>query len=57
MQLLILLRRSMAAQPQAVPSLAADEKIAAIMQYLSQNPTEQISIDDLAAGFISVNTT
>ena len=29
-QLLILLRRSMDAQPQAVPSLAADEKIAAI---------------------------
>ena len=50
-QLLILLRRSMDAQPQAVPSLAADEKIAAIMQYLSQNPTEQISIDDLAARF------
>ena len=56
-QLLILLRRSMDAQPQAVPSLAADEKIAAIMQYLSQNPTEQISIDDLAAGSISANTT
>jgi len=50
-QLLILLRRAMDAQPQAVPSLAADEKIAAIMQYLSQNPTEQISIDDLAARF------
>ena len=31
--------------------LCADEKYAAIMQYLSQNPTEQISIDDQAARF------
>ena len=31
-QLLILLRRAMDAQPQAVESLASDEKIAAIMQ-------------------------
>ena len=51
MQLLILLCRAMDDQPQAVPSLAADEKIAAIMQYLSQNPTQEISIDDLAARF------
>lgn len=50
-QLLILLRRAMDAQPQTVESLAADEKIAAIMQYLSQNATETISIDDLAARF------
>lgn len=50
-QLLILLRRAMDAQPQTVESLAADEKIAAIMQYLSQNATEAISIDDLAARF------
>ena len=50
-QLLILLRRAMDAQPQAVPSLAADEKIAAIMQYLSQHPTESVTIDDLAARF------
>ena len=50
-QLLILLCRAMDDQPQAVPSLAADEKIAAIMQYLSQNPTQEISIDDLAARF------
>lgn len=51
MQLLILLRRAMDEQPQAVPSLAADEKIAAIMQYLSQHPTQAISIDDLASRF------
>ena len=50
-QLLILLRRAMDAQPQAVESLASDEKIAAIMQYLSQHPTESVSIDDLAARF------
>lgn len=50
-QLLILLRRAMDAQPQAVESLASDEKIAAIMQYLSQHPTEPVSIDDLAARF------
>lgn len=41
----------MDAQPQAVESLASDEKIAAIMQYLSQHPTEPVSIDDLAARF------
>ena len=51
LQLLIFLRRAMDAQPQAVPSLAADEKIAAIMQYLSQHPTDPVSIDDLAARF------
>lgn len=50
-QLLILLHRAMDAQPQAVESLASDEKIAAIMQYLSQHPTESVSIDDLAARF------
>ena len=50
-QLLILLRRAMDAQPQTVESLASDEKIAAIMQYLSQHPTEPVSIDDLAARF------
>ena len=50
-QLLILLRRAMDAQPQAVESLASDEKIAAIMQYLSQHPTEPVSIDALAARF------
>ena len=51
-QLLILVRRAMDAQPSMdVPSLAADEKIAAIMRYLSQNATREISIDDLAAQF------
>lgn len=50
-QLLIRLRRAMDEQPQPVESLAADEKIAAIMQYLSQNATEAVSIDDLAARF------
>ena len=48
---MILVPQGCVHRPEAVPSLAADEKIAAIMQYLSQNPTEQISIDDLAARF------
>lgn len=50
-QLLILLRRAMDTPAQQVPSLATDEKIAAIMRYLSQNATEPISIDTLAARF------
>ena len=51
-QLLILVRRAMdTQQAMDVPSLAGDEKIAAIMRYLSQNATREISIDDLAARF------
>ena len=50
--LLVLLRREMDEQlPAAVESLAADEKIAAIMRYLSLHATQSISIDDLAARF------
>ena len=33
------------------PAAQCDEKIVAIMQYLSQHPTDQISIDDLATQF------
>ena len=51
-QLLISLRRLFDADG-TLPgeSIAADEKVAAILQYLSQHLTERVSIDDLAARF------
>ena len=51
-QVLISLTRGM--QEQALPfasASAADEKIAAILQYLACHLTEPVSIDDLAAKF------
>jgi len=51
-QFLIALSRGMTSRSLAyAPSGAGDEKVTAILQYLAQHLTEDVSIDDLAARF------
>lgn len=51
LELLICLGRLTRQAQQEVPASVRDEKVLAILQYLSADPTREVTIDDLAARF------